>query len=60
MIRGCFQVIDQFVFHLTLRAHHIRDGVENPELYDWTFFAIGLVLIAIGTLVLRSADAKSA
>jgi uncharacterized membrane protein len=56
---GCFHVIDQFVFHLTLKAHHIREGVENPEVYDWTFFAIGLVLIAIGTLVLRSADAKS-
>ena len=56
---GCFHVIDQFVFHLGLRAHHIREGVENPEFYDWTFFAIGLVLIAIGSLVLRSADAKS-
>jgi uncharacterized membrane protein len=56
---GCFHVIDQFVFHLGLRAHHIREGVENPEVYDWTFFAIGLMLIAIGTC-LRSADAKSA
>jgi uncharacterized membrane protein len=56
---GCFHVIDHFVFHLALRAHHIREGVENPEVYDWTFFSIGLVLIAIGILVLRSADAKS-
>jgi len=47
-------------FHLALRAHHIREGVENPEAHDWTFFAIGLVLIATGNLVLRSAGAKSA
>jgi uncharacterized membrane protein len=48
---GVFHVIDQFVFHLALGAHHIREGVSNPEVYDWAFFGIGLVLIAAGWLV---------
>lgn len=52
---GVFHVIDQLVFHLALGAHHIREGVENPGLYDWGFFAIGLGLIAAGVVVARSA-----
>lgn len=51
---GVFHLIDQFVFHLALGAHHIREGVSNPEVYDWSFFGIGLVLIGAGWLVARS------
>ena len=51
---GLFHVIDQFVFHLALGAHHIR-MVDNYEVYDWTFFAIGLALIAVGFAVARAA-----
>lgn len=50
---GLFHVADQLVFHLALGAHHIREGVDDPELYDWGFFAIGLVLIALGTATVR-------
>lgn len=58
---GVFHVIDQLVFHLALGAHHIREGVEDPELYDWGFFAIGLGLIAAGRALARSAaPARSA
>jgi uncharacterized membrane protein len=61
---GIFHVIDQLVFHLALGAHHIREGVENYQLYDWGFFAIGLLLIAAGVAVVRrsrrSAAASSA
>lgn len=53
---GTFQVIDQLLFHLALGAHHIREGVSDPEVYDWTFFGIGLILIAAGALVLRRAE----
>lgn len=52
---GVFHVIDQLVFHLALGAHHIREGVEDPRLYDWGFFAIGLALIAAGSALARSA-----
>jgi uncharacterized membrane protein len=50
---GLFHVADQLLFHLALGAHHIREGVDNQELYDWGFFAVGLALIAAGALVLR-------
>jgi uncharacterized membrane protein len=50
---GTFHVIDQLVFHLALGAHHIREGVDNYQLYDWGFFAIGLLLIAAGVAVVR-------
>jgi uncharacterized membrane protein len=49
---GLFNVIDQFLFHLLLEAHHIR-MVENYHVYDWSFFALGLVLIGIGYLIVQ-------
>ncbi len=56
---GAFNVVDQFVFHLALGAHHIREGVDNYEVYDWGFFALGLVLIAVGFLVSRTGATAS-
>ena len=56
---GAFNVVDQFVFHLALGAHHIREGVDNYEVYDWGFFALGLVLIAVGLLVSRTGATPS-
>ena len=50
---GVFHVLDQIVFHLILKAHHIRENVPNPEVYDWGFFAIGLILMALGAFILR-------
>lgn len=52
---GVFHILDQLIFHLALRAHHIREGVENPEVYNWSFFGIGLVLVAVGGVILRRA-----
>ncbi len=49
---GTFHVVDQIVFHVILRAHHIR-MVENYQLYDWSYFALGLVLIAKGRALSR-------
>jgi uncharacterized membrane protein len=51
---GSFHVVDQLVFHLALGAHHIREHVASPEVYDWTFFAIGVALIAVGGFVART------
>ena len=50
---GAFNVVDQLVFHLALGAHHIREGVGNEEVYDWAFFALGLLLVAVGAVVAR-------
>ena len=55
---GVFQVLDQIVFHLILKAHHIREDASNPEVYDWGFFAIGLILIVIGASILRRPTAQ--
>jgi uncharacterized membrane protein len=49
---GAFNVTDQVVFHLALGAHHIREG-PDAELYDWAFFALGVLLVAGGALLAR-------
>jgi uncharacterized membrane protein len=44
---GLFNVVDEFVFHLVLGAHHIRgDSRGSPA--DWTFFGAGALLFALG------------
>jgi uncharacterized membrane protein len=50
---GAFHAVDQLVFHLALGAHHIRQ-VENYEVYDWSFFAIGVLFAVVGYLLVRS------
>ena len=49
---GAFHVVDQVVFHLLLQAHHIR-MVEDYQLYDWGYTAIGVVLIGLGLRLAR-------
>jgi uncharacterized membrane protein len=44
---GAFNITDQVVFHLLLEAHHIR-MVEDYQLYDWGYTAIGALLVAGG------------
>jgi len=51
---GLFHVVDQLVFHLALGAHDIREGVANPEVYNWSFFAVGLALLVAGVSLARS------
>jgi uncharacterized membrane protein len=50
---GVFHVVDQLVFHLALGAHDIREGVDNPGVYNWSFFGIGLLMIACGWAIVR-------
>ena len=50
---GAFHVVDQFLFHLLLRAHHIRPG-EHTQLYDWGFTGVGVVLALVGRSLVRS------
>jgi uncharacterized membrane protein len=56
---GSFNVTDQVVFHLLLGAHHIR-MVEEYQLYDWGYTAVGAVLIAAGLLLGRDGPRRSA
>ena len=52
---GAFNITDQVVFHLLLGAHHIR-MVEDYQVYDWGYTALGAVLVAVG---LRAARAQN-
>lgn len=54
---GLFNVVDQLVFHLALGLHHIR-MVSDYQLYDWGFFAMGLVLFGGVGWILIQADAR--
>ena len=54
---GLFNVADQLLFHLP-GAHQIREG-ENYQLYDWGFFALGVLLIAVGAALARRGGATS-
>jgi uncharacterized membrane protein len=49
---GAFNITDQVVFHLLLGAHHIR-MVEDYQVYDWGFTAIGAALVGIGVAFVR-------
>ncbi len=55
---GAFNLTDQVVFHLALGAHHIRE-VEEYQLYDWGFTAIGVLLIAGGAALARRQGAPA-
>ena len=50
---GVFHVVDQLLFHLLLRAHHIRYG-EHEQLYDWGYTAIGVAMALGGLRLVRS------
>jgi len=49
---GLFNVADSIVFHWLLELHHIRSG-EHELAYDLGFFALGLALVAGGSLLAR-------
>jgi uncharacterized membrane protein len=55
---GSFNITDQVVFHLLLEAHHIR-MVEEYQLYDWGYTAVGAALIAAGLLLGRDRSRRS-
>jgi uncharacterized membrane protein len=50
---GAFNITDQIVFHMLLEAHHIR-MVEDYQVYDWGYTALGGVLVAVGLRLARS------
>jgi uncharacterized membrane protein len=50
---GAFNVADQIVLHELLDLHDIRMGVPNPGVYNWSYGASGLVLVALGVWLLR-------
>jgi uncharacterized membrane protein len=57
---GLFNVADQLVFHLALHAHHIREDVADPAVWDWSFFAAGVAMTVIGGLIVVRARQRTA
>ncbi|MCI3150514.1 DUF2243 domain-containing protein [Streptomyces sp. GB4-14] len=51
---GAFQVFDGIVDHKVLRVHQVRYGVDVTP-YDWAWNLAGLVLLAVGGLLLARA-----
>jgi uncharacterized membrane protein len=56
---GAFNITDQIVFHMLLEAHHIR-MVEDYQLYDWGYTALGAALVAGGLALTRASRAGRA
>lgn len=54
---GMFHVVDQLVFHELLNLHNIRQDAVNVGLYNWGFFAMGLVIAALGWALWKSKGA---
>jgi uncharacterized membrane protein len=52
---GAFHAVDQLVFHELLGLHDIRQDATNPALYNWGFFAAGVVLAVVGAALYRRA-----
>jgi uncharacterized membrane protein len=57
---GAFHAVDQVVFHELLGLHDIRQDAANPGLYNWGFFAIGIVLAVLGAALHRRASRTDA
>lgn len=45
---GLFNLVEGMVDHHLLQTHHVREGVENYEVYDIGFLAVGAVLVLAG------------
>ncbi len=54
---GAFNVADEVVFHALLDLHHIREG-GNELAYDLGFTALGVLLVAVGLLLVRAAPRR--
>jgi uncharacterized membrane protein len=50
---GAFHAVDQVVFHEILNLHDTSDDAANPGLYNWGFFAVGLLLAGAGWVLWR-------
>lgn len=52
---GVFNLVEGIVNHHVLRIHQVRPGHPNELLFDWLFLASGVLLIAVGAWINRSA-----
>ena len=55
---GSFHIFDEIVDHRLLRLHHIKPG-PNELAWDLGFFAVGVLLVLLGTTLWRRARTES-
>jgi uncharacterized membrane protein len=51
---GAFNVFEGLVDHQLLGIHHVRDDLGGPLAWDLGFLAVGLALVVVGWLVVRT------
>lgn len=51
-----FNIVEGLIDHHLLKVHNVREDVSNPELWNWGFLVVSLILGAIGYAVHKSAD----
>jgi len=54
---GVFNVVEGLVDHQILGIHHVRDDIGAPLGWDLGFLAFGALLITVGVVLARSAEA---
>src|SRR4051812_11526252 len=53
---GAFNLVEGLIDHQLLGIHHVRDDLGAPLGWDLAFLAFGVVLVAAGFALSRSAD----
>ena len=56
---GAFNVVEGVIDHHVLRVHHVRDDVASPLPWDLGFLVVGLVLVVVGVVLVRSGRSRS-
>jgi uncharacterized membrane protein len=51
---GVFNFVEGVVDHHVLRVHHVRDDVTSPLPWDLGFLALGVAVLAVGLVLVRS------
>jgi len=57
---GTFNLVEGLIDHQLLGIHHVRDDLGAPLGWDAAFLALGVLLIAVGVALVRSANASPA
>ncbi len=53
---GAFNLVESLIDHQLLGIHHVRDDLGAPIGWDLAFLAFGVLLIAVGVALIRSAE----
>lgn len=56
---GIFNIVEGVIDHHILKVHVVREDVSNPDLWNWGFLVLSVVLLGIGYAVYKGADWQS-